>query len=267
MFGGIVAGLGRIVSVKPTAGAALRLDVDVSVLRRRLVPGASVSVSGVCLTVVRAAPAGRVSRRASFDVVGETVRRSTLGGLAPADVVNLEGALRGGDEVGGHQVSGHVDGVGEVVAVDRRADETWMTIRAPRDVHDTLVPKGWVAVDGCSLTVAELGPASRTHGTFSVALIPTTLAITTLGRAEPGAHVNLEGDPLGKHVAKWMAARAVLSATRAYLVGDDFASAESEAPRSGPAALRSESASERQSGVAPAPAARKSRRRPPVRSR
>ena len=204
MFGGIVAGLGRITAVKPVAGAAIRLSVDTSVLRRRLVPGASVSVSGVCLTVVRASPATGATRTAAFDVVGETVRRTTLGGLRPGDPVNLEGALRAGDEVGGHQVSGHVDAVGEVVGVQRRADETWMTFRAPAAVHDTLVPKGWVAVDGCSLTVAELGD----DDTFSVALIPTTLALTTLGRARVGTRVNLEGDPLGKHVAKWMAARA-----------------------------------------------------------
>ena len=198
MFGGIVAGRGRIIEVGTAAGAALRLTVDVRVLRRKLVPGASVSVSGVCLTVVRAARG-----RATFDVVGETVRRTTLGGLRPGDAVNLEGALRVGDEIGGHEVQGHVDGVGTVVGVDRRADETWMTIRAPRSVHDTLVEKGWVAVDGASLTVAALGP----RATFSVALIPTTLELTTLGTAGVGTRVNLEGDPLGRHVVRWLAPR------------------------------------------------------------
>lgn len=207
MFAGIVAGTGRVLATEPVEGAALRLVLDVSVLGRALRPGASVSVAGTCLTVVRARPARGTSRRAEFDVVGETVRRTTLGALRKGDPVNLEGALRLGDEIGGHQVSGHVDGVGEVVSAERRGDETWMTFRAPREVSETLVPKGWVAVDGCSLTVAALGRAGRSGGEFSVALIPTTLAITTLGRAVPGTRVNLEGDSLGRHVARWLAAR------------------------------------------------------------
>jgi riboflavin synthase len=209
MFGGIVAGTGRILEVAPAAGAALRLGVDVRVLRRGLDLGASVCVSGVCLTVVRRSPAAGTTRRAWFDVIGETVRRTTLGDLAAGDEVNLEGALRVGDEVGGHFVEGHAGGVGEVVAVERRADETWMTIRAPRDVHGTLAPKGYVTVHGASLTVADLGPARRDgSGTFSVALIPATLRITTLGSARRGTRVNLEGDPVGRHVARWLAARA-----------------------------------------------------------
>jgi riboflavin synthase len=141
-------------------------------------------------------------RRAAFDVVGETVRRTTLGDLHCGDEVNLEGALRVGDEIGGHQVSGHVDGVGCVTAVEKRQDETWMTVRAATDVRRTLVEKGWVAVDGTSLTVAALG-----RGTFSVALIPTTLEVTTLGRARVGTRVNLEGDALGKHVLAFLASR------------------------------------------------------------
>lgn len=204
MFSGIVVGTGRVVEVGPAPGAALRLVVDVGVLRRKLVPGASVAVAGVCLTVV-GTPRGRraTSRLATFDVIGETVRRTTLGSLRPGDPVDLEGSLRVGDEIGGHQVQGHVDGVGTVASVERRADETWMTIRAPRAVHESLVPKGWVAVDGVSLTVADVLPRGR----FAVALIPTTLAVTTLGRAEVGTRVNLEGDPLGKQVARWMSLR------------------------------------------------------------
>ena len=151
-------------------------------------------MSGTCLTVVSYARG-----HATFDVVGETVRRTTLGDLRPGDEVNLEASLRVGDEIGGHQVAGHVDGVGVVSAIDRRPDETWMTIRAPREVHATLAPKGWVAVDGASLTVAKLG-----RGTFSVALIPTTLRVTTLGKAEIGTRVNVEGDPIGRHVKLWL---------------------------------------------------------------
>jgi riboflavin synthase len=198
MFTGIVAGTGRVVEVSTVPGAAVRLVVDVAATGRRPRPGDSVSVAGVCLTVVSLR-----GRRAAFDVIGETVRRTTLGALGQGDLLNLEGALRAGDEIGGHQVSGHVDGVGTVRSVDRRRDETWVTIAAPRGVHDSLVEKGWVAVDGVSLTVAAVG-----RGTFSVALIPTTLEVTTLSRLVKGSRVNLEGDPLGKHVARWMAARA-----------------------------------------------------------
>ena len=95
-----------------------------------------------------------------------------------------------------------VDGVGTVTKLEVRADETWVDVSAPGEVLETLVPKGWVAVDGASLTVAALG-----EDTFSVALIPTTLAITTLGTLTEGSRVNIEGDPLGKHVARWMKAR------------------------------------------------------------
>lgn len=194
MFGGIVAGTGRVVSISDAQGAARRLLIDVSVLRRRPSRGDSVSVAGACLTVVSIRRA-----RAAFDVIGETIRRTTLGGLVTGDEVNLEGALRVGDEIGGHQVSGHVDGVGTVRTVERRRDETWLTIAAPREVHETLVPKGFVAVDGASLTVAALGDR-----TFSVGLIPATLEITTLSRLVPGSRVNLEGDALGKHVRRWL---------------------------------------------------------------
>jgi riboflavin synthase len=194
MFAGIVEGRGRVVEVRPAAGADRRLVIDVSALARRPRRGDSVSVAGVCLTV-----AAIQGRRAAFDVVGETIRRSTLGGLEPGDEANLEGALRFGDAVGGHQVSGHVDGVGTVRTLERRRDETWLTIAAPNAVLSTLVPKGFVAVDGASLTVAALS-----RGGFSVALIPTTLEVTTLGRAAKGTLVNLEGDALGKHVVKWI---------------------------------------------------------------
>lgn len=200
MFGGIVAGRGKVLSVEEVPGAALRLVVDVSVLGREPRPGDSVSVSGVCLTVVTCD-----GGRAAFDVIGQTMRYTTLGGLRAGDLVNLEGALRVGDEIGGHQVQGHVDGVGTVRAAEVRGDETWMTIEAPAAVMETLVPQGWVAVDGISLTVAALPD----EDTFAVALIPTTLRLTSLGDAQPGTRVNLEGDPLGKHVRRWLESRGL----------------------------------------------------------
>lgn len=198
MFGGIVAGRGRVEAVEAVAGAALRLHVDLEPLGERVVAhGESIAVNGVCLTVVDCA-----SGRASFDVIGETLRRTTLGSLRVGDLVNLEAALRVGDPVGGHEVQGHVDAVGTIRGIERRSDETWMTIAAPDVVHRTLVEKGWVTVDGASLTVAALHADA-----FSVALIPTTLALTTLAGVHEGSNVNLEGDPLGRHLARWMAAR------------------------------------------------------------
>jgi len=217
MFAGIVEGRGRIVEIRSVAGAARRLVIDVSSLARRPRRGESVSVAGVCLTV-----AAVHGRRAAFDVVGETIRRSTLGGLAAGDEANLEGALRLGDPIGGHQVSGHVDGVGRVRSVETRRDETWLTIAAPKSVMETLVPKGFVAVDGASLTVAALA-----RGAFSVALIPTTLEVTTLGRLVKGSRVNLEGDAMGKHVAKWMADRERYGTLRSIRPASGRASAES----------------------------------------
>jgi riboflavin synthase alpha subunit len=188
-----------VLSIEEIEGAALRLVVDVSVLGRTPRHGDSISVGGVCLTVVTCEDG-----RAAFDVIGQTVRLSTLGDLRVGDLVNLEGALRVGDEIGGHQVQGHVDGVGVVRSAEARGDETWMTIEAPESVMETLVPQGWVSVDGVSLTVAAIDGDDA----FSVALIPTTLELTSLGPAQPGTRVNLEGDPLGKQVARWMKLRA-----------------------------------------------------------
>ncbi len=189
--------MGRIVAVEPVVGAVLRLVVDVSPLARRPRPGDSVSVGGVCLTVVSIR-----GKRARFDVIGETVRCSTLGSLAPGDQVNLEGAACVGDPIGGHQVEGHIEGVGRVTSVVETGEETRVSLTAPRSVHRTLAHKGFVSIDGVSLTVA-----SMTSRGFRVALIPTTLEVTTLGRLEKGDRVNLEGDPIGRHVARWLDAR------------------------------------------------------------
>jgi len=197
MFTGIVVGKGRVVSIGAGVGAARRIVLDVSALKRRPHRGDSIAVAGTCLTV-----AGLRGRLAAFDVVGETMRRTTLGALAPGAEVDLEDALRVGDAVGGHEVSGHVDGVGRVTSVEKRKDGTRVRIAVGKDVLATLVPQGFVAVDGASLTVAALS-----RGAFDVELIPTTLAVTTLARLAKGSRVNVEGDPIGKHVAKWLAAR------------------------------------------------------------
>lgn len=152
--------------------------------------GESVAVNGVCLTAVEAGSGG-----VAFDLVEETLRVTTLGELAPGHPVNLERPLRLGGRLGGHLVLGHVDGVGEVTAAEPEGTGRRITIAVPPGLRPLLIPKGSVAVDGVSLTVAGLGEA-----TFDAALVPHTLAETTLGRRGVGARVNLEMDVIGKYV-------------------------------------------------------------------
>lgn len=180
MFTGIVRERGRVVSFD---GSRLVLasgtDADI---------GDSVAIAGVCLTV-----AERGDGTLSFDVVGETLERSTLGGLSAGDEVNVEPALRAGEPLGGHIVQGHVDGVGSLRS---SADGlTWFD--APPSVLRYCVEKGSVAVDGTSLTVAALDESG-----FAAALVPHTLEATTLGALEPGDAVNLEADVIGKYVER-----------------------------------------------------------------
>jgi riboflavin synthase len=153
--------------------------------------GDSVAVDGCCLTVVGASGA-----LLAFDVVPESLRRTTLGRRSAGHAVNLELPLRPSDRLGGHFVQGHVDAVAEVVARRAVGDDVVMSFRLPAALEGHVVEKGSVAIDGVSLTVAAVE-----GGTFSVALIPHTLAVTTLGRRAPGDFVNLEGDVLAKYVA------------------------------------------------------------------
>jgi riboflavin synthase len=178
MFTGLVRDLGRVASFD---GARLIVETE---LEAGL--GDSVSINGACLTVV-ANDAGL-----SFDVVSETLARTTLGALGAGDAVNLEPALRAGEPLGGHIVQGHVDAVGRVRSV---GEPMW--IDAPTDVLRYCVEKGSIAVDGVSLTIAALDEAG-----FAVALVPHTLAVTTLGQARPGTPVNLETDVLAKYVER-----------------------------------------------------------------
>jgi riboflavin synthase len=184
VFTGIVEELGHL---RRRAGG--RFDFDASVILDGLRIGDSVAHNGVCLTVVSIDDRGY-----SVDAVDETLRRSNLGDLAPGDPVNLERPLRLNDRVGGHLVQGHVDGVGEVVA-----PAPDLRVRVDPEISRYLVPKGSVTVDGCSLTVVDV-----LADEFSVAVIPHTAAVTTLGRRRPGDHVNLEVDMLAKYVEKLM---------------------------------------------------------------
>jgi riboflavin synthase len=192
MFTGIVEERGRVVEVIDLPGQARRIRVLAPLVTTDADPGDSIAVSGVCLTVV-----DPEAQAFSADVMKESLERSTLGSLAAGDAVNLERALRVSDRLGGHIVSGHVDGLAEVVGVTE--SEHWRVIRfsVPEDLMRYLVHKGSVCLDGASLTVSALG-----DDWLEVSLIPTTLAETTLGSLSIGDHVNVEVDVLAKYTEK-----------------------------------------------------------------
>ncbi len=191
MFTGIIEGKGEIVSAERT-GRGLKLAVEMGGLAEGVKPGDSVSVSGVCLTVARIDGA-----RAGFDAVEETVRRTALADARPRMEVNLERAARPSDRLGGHIVTGHVDGVGVVRKVVPRGEGKEVTFLAPEGVERLIAEKGSVAVDGVSLTVAAVRGRE-----FTVALVPHTLRATTLNDLTPGRRVNIEADILARYVAK-----------------------------------------------------------------
>ncbi len=191
MFTGIVREIGTVAAVRRGAGSRA-LTVAAASTAARSAVGDSVSVEGVCLTVT-----GVEGDRMSFDVGAETLERSTLGELHQGDQVNLEAALRVGDAVGGHFVSGHVDGVGRISRKQDLPGEVRVEVEAPPELTDNMIPKGSVAVDGISLTIAALRP-----GAFEVSLIPHTLEATTLNEKAVGAPVNIECDMIGRWVRR-----------------------------------------------------------------
>ncbi len=194
MFTGIVEHAGTVVSLKK-AGEKSVLRIDLGPVAKGCRAGDSVSVAGTCLTLAGAPVKGI----GSFEAVKETLSRTTLGGLRAGSKVNLERALKVGDRLGGHFVQGHVDGVG-TVRKNGGPEGAWeLSIAAPAEVLRNLIPKGSVGVDGVSLTVASLDAEGLT-----IALIPTTLSVTTLGALRKGDRVNLEADMLGKWVRKLM---------------------------------------------------------------
>jgi len=187
LFTGIVEELGRL---RSRDGGRFVFEADVVLEDMKL--GDSIAHNGVCLTVVDIGPGWY-----AVDAVDETLRRSNLGDLQTGDGVNLERPVRLADRLGGHLVQGHVDGVGEVVtpAPDLR-------IRAPKDLTRYIIEKGSITVDGCSLTVVD-----PLDDGFTVAIIPHTAAVTTLGSRQPGDRVNLEVDMVAKYVERLLAAR------------------------------------------------------------
>ncbi|MBX3402608.1 MAG: riboflavin synthase [Phycisphaeraceae bacterium] len=216
MFTGLVQAVGRVAAIEQTGrgpAVPVRLRVDPGSWRHRSALGDSICVGGVCLTIAALGRgrAGRGGRTLEFDVIPETLSRTTLGGLKAGDRVNLEHAVTAATLMGGHFVQGHVDGVGRVVSV--RAGDDWrVRVRVPRELRPLMIPKGSVCVDGVSLTIA----AVHADG-FEVALIPTTLELTTLSRLRAGDGVNIEADMLVKSVAsvlRGMGAHAKRGAAR-----------------------------------------------------
>jgi riboflavin synthase len=189
MFTGLVEEVGTIAALTPQGDGA-RVRLVAGAVRRDLAVGDSVAVDGACLTAVALTDDGL-----EVDAVAETLRRTTLGDRAPGDRVNLERALRVGDRLGGHLVQGHVDGTGEVTAVRPEGGGRLLRVRVPHELLRYVVEKGSLAIDGVSLTVA-----ARHADGCSVALIPHTLAATTLGEAAAGRRVNLEVDLMAKYV-------------------------------------------------------------------
>jgi riboflavin synthase alpha subunit len=199
MFTGLVEAMGTVATLGPR-GAGWRLAVVVPrPIGEELRPGHSLAVNGACLTVVEIE-----GPRLGFDLAEETLRVTTFGDLRPGESVNLERPLRLGDRLGGHLVLGHVDEVGRIVEVTPEGAGRRLVLETPGALRGLLIPKGSVAVDGVSLTVADLD-----GNRLAVAVIPHTLAATTLGTRQAGARVNLEVDVIGKYV------RAILGADEA----------------------------------------------------
>jgi len=211
MFTGIVAELGEVAGIEQRGDAA-RLTIRGST--EGVSPGESIAVNGVCLTV-----AGILDGTFTADVMGETLDRSSLGGLTPGAPVNLEQSVRLADRLGGHLVQGHVDGTGTIIS--RSPAEHWDQVRIslPASISRYVVHKGSIAVDGISLTISALGPpGGETRGEtggesggetwFEVCLIPETLKRTTMGTRQPGDVVNLEVDVIAKYVERLLSGEA-----------------------------------------------------------
>lgn len=194
MFTGIVERTARLADVRDSENLR-RLTIESSWDDAK--PGESVAVNGVCLTVAGVAPG-----TLGFDVIAETLDKSNLGLLEVGDGVHVERAMKIGDRIDGHFVQGHVDGTGKLLAQTVNGDEFRLMVEIPTHLRKFFVPKGSVSMDGVSLTIAAL-----TDRTFDVALIPTTLSVTMLGRRPVGWPFNLEADVLSKTIVNWLELR------------------------------------------------------------
>lgn len=196
MFTGLIEETGAIRSVRG-AGRSLHLTVGARTVLEGSRIGDSIAVNGVCLTVVRFD-----SDSFTADVMPETFEKTNLKGLPPGTPVNLERTMALGDRFGGHIVQGHVDGVGTILALEREEIAVWVTVGAPPEVLQYIVPKGSIAIDGISLTVVDVA-----EDRFRVSLIPHTAAVTNVARRKPGDRVNLEVDILAKYVERLLTGR------------------------------------------------------------
>ena len=192
MFTGIVTDIGRVRSVRQTERDR-RYEIETAWDTAGIDLGASISHAGCCLTVTEKGPGWF-----AVEVSGETLSKTTLGGRGEGDRVNLERAAKLGDELGGHIVSGHVDGLGRVVAIEPEGGSHRVHIEAPAPLHRFIAPKGSITVDGVSLTVNAVEGRR-----FEVNIIPHTWEATTLGSLNPGDAVNLEIDMLARYLARW----------------------------------------------------------------
>lgn len=199
MFTGIIQCLGRVENIvkKKGMGRAAQLTVDLGKSSYGLKVGDSVSVNGACLTVVKLN-----KNRAIFEMIDETMKKTTLGSLILGDMVNIERSLKVGDTIDGHFVFGHVDGVGKIIDKIKQKDQTKLWISMDKKLLKYVVPKGSIAIDGVSLTVVDVKTDK-----LSVALIPHTIAMTTLGIKKQGDRVNIEIDVLSKYVSKILSDR------------------------------------------------------------
>lgn len=207
MFTGLVQAVGEVVEARQT-GAGASLLIRPRAWDHRPAPGDSISVSGCCLTVAEVVPPGPGAAAPAshaahadwrFDVVAQTLSKTTLGALGAGSLVNLEHAVRADSLMGGHFVQGHVDGVGRVTHVQNDPMGWRVRVQTPAELRRYLTPQGSIALEGVSLTIAQV-----TDDGFEVALIPTTLAKTTLGALRAGDQCNLEADVMAKMVVGWL---------------------------------------------------------------
>lgn len=200
MFTGIIEELGTVAALEPRAAGA-RLTIRCYTVLEDLTEGASIAVNGVCLTAL-----ALTETSFSADLAPETLQRSNLGDLKAGSRVNLERPVTPATRLSGHIVQGHVDATGEIVALDALGDGNyWLKVRVPAALDRYLVHKGSIALDGISLTIAQLDSAPNTSAIVGVTIIPHTVSHTTLGIAPIGARINIEMDVLAKHVEKLLA--------------------------------------------------------------
>ena len=196
MFTGIVEKMGTVVSTQRLKGRTYTMRIDLGKMIKEVHIGDSIALNGACLTIV-----GKRGTVGSFDVMGETLRRTNLGGLKPSSQVNIERSMSLKDRISGHFVIGHIDGTGTITKIQSQSDgSVKMTVSTSKRLTSMMVEKGSVALDGISLTLVDV-----TSREFSVYLIPHTLEITTLGIKKKGDLVNIEADYIGKYVLKLVA--------------------------------------------------------------